>query len=119
MLYNICLSKTHCYECDFECNVYNMVIPITNRRRCLFGITPDEYNACLSKQDNDKIRAKLNNLMNNYLFKKSCNLPACNLCYYYRHPIGSDGPSCGDITGSVKELRNIFRFVTYENKPFD
>ena len=118
MLNNICLSKEHCYECQFEGNVYSLGSVLTNRRRCIFGITPDEWNVCTTFQDNIKLRTNVfTDLMNRWLFKKNCNLPTCNLCYHYRHPIGSSGPTCDDIIGSIRNLHSKMRFVVYENKP--
>lgn len=118
VLNNICLAKEHCYQCEFEGTIYNIGSIITNRRRCLFGVVPDEWDACLTFQENNWFRKDIfNDIMNRYLFKKHCNLPTCNLCYNYRHSIGSMGPGCNDIIGSIQDLRNEFTFVIYENKP--
>ena len=115
---NICLKNEHCYECQFEENVYSLGSVLTNRRRCIFGVMPDEWNTCLTFQDNINLRTNVfTDLMNRWLFKKHCNLPACNLCYNYRHPIGSSGPTCDDIIGSIRNIHSDMRFVVYENKP--
>ena len=115
---NICLGKEYCYKCEYEQTVYKVSSIIINRRRCIFGIMPDEPYARLTHQDNTKLRKNVfTDLMNSYLIEQWCHMSSCFKCNSYKQTVGSNGNTCTDIVSRIRNLHERFTFRVYEDKP--